>query len=454
MRTGATLSKNKIGSANIELVGSVGPKVFALDATGRLVEWEGSSMRSAQLDRDVIAATYSPERDEIAVSDSQGAIRLYARESGGLLQPPFHGHALFAGNLAFLSGGRILVSSSFDQSVMLWDLEQLNPVIAGRYGFDSRPMVRFGDDGSLYATVASADAIRTWLLHEAERTLVRSWDVAGNPTFAISGDTKRLAWTTGSDTWIRSLDWAMPRTLASGDPPVLKLAFSRDGRFIAATDRWNRISVWDAEAKPLWTTARGPDYVTTLSFSPDDCYLAAGTDRGALRLYDRATGAPVLEQPAVHNGLLFSLAFDETSTSIVSGGGGGDRNIVLRQMLSGGRVQTLRGVHRGPIGALAFDADGDTLASAANDGTVVLWDRVTLQPLGIGLTAHQSFPNHLGFRPDGKMLVSSDDDSVFLWKTDVKEWLEIACGIAGRELTQAEWDEKILDDNYRPVCPR
>jgi WD40 repeat protein len=443
----------KIGSAQIVLLGFADNRVFALDATGQLVQWYGTTAERSQLTRDVVAAGYSPERDVIAITDSEGTIRLFSRETATLVEPPLVGHSLAAVSVVFAQKGNVLVSGSFDTSVMVWDLQRAHPLQVAIHRFDGAPKAAYDTQGSLYATVASSSAIDTWELLEGEpqeRRVHRSWPVKGRPTFAISEDASRIAWATEKDAWLWSDSWSASRHVVSGSL-VMRMTFTRDGKFLAFADRTNRLMLSNDQGALKWTVQTTGDLVTTLSFSADGRYLAAGDLKGTLSAYQRDTGERILEQRAVHAGFIHSLAFDR-SKAIASGGGGGDRNIVMHELESGTRTVIARGLHRGPIGALAFDSSGTLFASAANDGTVVLWDRAALRPLGPGLTGHGSFPNEVRFSPDGRRLASADDDSVIVWNVDPRAWIKIACDIAGRELTREEWEEASIDDEYRGVC--
>ena len=60
----------------------------------------------------------------------------------------------------------------------------------------------------------------------------------------------------------------------------------------------------------------------------------------------------------------------------------------------------------------------------------------------------------VGFDPDGNsVLVAYDDGSVIEFATDPDVWIEHACQVAGRNLTETEWRDAFGDRPYHETCP-
>jgi WD40 repeat protein len=70
----------------------------------------------------------------------------------------------------------------------------------------------------------------------------------------------------------------------------------------------------------------------------------------------------------------------------------------------------------------------------------------------------QSGPRKIGsvdFHPSGKWLaIAGEDSTIRVWNVDMKELLENACKIAGRNFTKAEWDQYFPEDPYHMTCPQ
>jgi WD40 repeat protein len=60
----------------------------------------------------------------------------------------------------------------------------------------------------------------------------------------------------------------------------------------------------------------------------------------------------------------------------------------------------------GPVTDIVFSPDGSIVATAGNDGAIVLWDSESQSPIGPPLLGHSSVVFSLAFHPDGTFLAS------------------------------------------------
>jgi WD40 repeat protein len=231
-------------------------------------------------------------------------------------------------DIAFTPDGRRLVSSSTDKSVIVWD-------------------------------VATGDIIHR-LRHPSELMAV-----------AVNGN--RIA-SGGNDAIVRIWDadkGALLRTYPAMPQLVRRLAFSPDGKQLAAACLNKPIHLWDAAptGKPPEEAPRllRGSIATSLAYSPLGDRLASLGREGTLRIWDprRDQECTILNLPKT--GEKLALAPGRPHVAVI----GGDERVHLWNWRTG-ETQMLEG-HTAIVNAIAFSGQG-TLASAGTDGKVCIWD--------------------------------------------------------------------------------
>jgi len=218
-------------------------------------------------------------------------------------------------------------------------------------------------------------------------------------------------------------------TLKGHTVPILRLAFSPDGKTLASiTGTWlpddvrGEVKLWDVATGKERVSVQGhPNRMLSLAFSADGKILA--TSSGTVKLWDVETGKEKLELKFGKGVLPWSLAFSPDSKTLATGTGGGIMDIapspvVLWDLATGKEKATLPG-HGNSITWLGFAPDGKTLASASGPGAneegkqlpgeIKLWDVVTAKEratIPIRLATPLQFFD-LTFTADNKSLISA-----------------------------------------------
>lgn len=114
--------------------------------------------------------------------------------------------------------------------------------------------------------------------------------------------------------------------------------------------------------------------------------------------------------------LLFSLEAHRLNPSWQT------RSALLTAIQSAQSLEAYLTRHLFPVTDIAFSPDGQTLASASQDHSIILWDVATRRPKGPRLHGHTNWVQSVSFSPDGAVLASaSDDHHIRLWNTQTGE---------------------------------
>lgn len=197
------------------------------------------------------------------------------------------------------------------------------------------------------------------------------------------------------------------RTLAGATNDVTCLAYSPDGRLLAAGDDDKRVTVWnDATGERVLTLKDLPDKPVSLSFNADGRLLAVGVKDKTIPVFEVATGTRfrlLTGQTDDVRGVAFSPTDPDLLASV-----GDDRNAILWRVATGTILKSLTG-HTDDVCAVAFSPDGRIVATAGKDRGIFLWDAATGAPLRtIGRFDKKVI--RLAFSPDGATLAAATDD--------------------------------------------
>ncbi len=186
----------------------------------------------------------------------------------------------------------------------------------------------------------------------------------------------------------------------------------------------------------------GQTLVTSTVFGAD----GSSSMGGLITLWRVSDGAKLTsfpsEQSAVDVGVCFAAAADLRVAAYGSHGSDGGRLRVVD--LHNGKELWTAPASKEYIAALAFSADGRTLASAAGfaESDIRLWDVATGKQIGL-LTGHSSWVSSIVFWPDGKRLASSSGDQTLrTWDVTSQQGVAVLRGHR-----QEVWRSVLLPDH-------
>ena len=174
----------------------------------------------------------------------------------------------------------------------------------------------------------------------------------------------------------------------TGIRPLTALAFSADGRWVAAGGRDGAVAIWDGQAaRPLRREQAASAPVTALAFDAGATALAVGAADGQVSLIDLRTGEA--RNVLRHEKSVTAVAFAGSERMAGSGDAGGA--IALWDPAGGtGAGRLTEDGHRKPILMLSFPSPG-TLLSIGRDLKVISWDARARRALRRGTLQSETF---------------------------------------------------------------
>jgi len=191
------------------------------------------------------------------------------------------------------------------------------------------------------------------------------------------------------------------------------------------------LSAWRRELNALEMVFPHEAPVIAVAFSPDGKWLATGGEDFIAQVWDLRTGKPVGE-PMRHRGDVHELEFSADGTLLLSADY--RRTAFLWDPRSGKRIHTLdHAAGASPRELVVLTATGGVLGAAfrpphdaqlvtsCGDGTIMIWDTRTGEKTQAQLpkTAHRHMVHDVAVSADGKrILTGSHDSTAKLWDFD------------------------------------
>lgn len=298
-----------------------------------------------------------------------------ASVAGFQLIRTLEGHSDVVWTVDFSPDGQRLASGSWDNKVILWNLNDNDIERTFRGGADFYS-VNFSPDGQFLAAGAGDNKVAVWDVQ------------TGRSTHSFRGYAHEV------------------RSVAYHPNGLHLVTGSRDSA--------HKVKIWDTDSGELIDSLDGHTRtVTTVDFHPDGTYLASGSVDESIRIWNPSDGYNLIRSIETDAGVL-SLDFSPDGLLLASGTGYPEFAVILWNFNTGEMTGKMLG-HSQNVLSVAYSPDGRFIASASTDGTVMIWstqDHSLLQTL-IDL---DSGACAVSFSTDGSLLAAGFNDGIIrIW---------------------------------------
>ncbi|HEX5052628.1 MAG TPA: protein kinase [Planctomycetota bacterium] len=380
--------------SDVEMRDSV-PEVAFLDGGERVVAigrqrdarvriWDAASGRlDFQVPLQVpalFAAAVSPRGDQAAIGAPDFSIHLVdlgaIRDLGELGR-----HADDLRALAFSADGSRLVSGSEDGTIEIWNVAErqkqgnalhvASPVRSLAIALQPELLVAVGlEDGSVLRFAGPSERPLEPLIGHRGAVYALAFDRDGTLLASASFDKTVRIWST--------TDSSAAVVLIGHEQPVNCVQFAA-GTTLASGSADGTVRVWDVLHNRATVTYRAPvhSFFTAVDCSRDGSRVVVSASRsGTVDVVDAETGALERQLPGPENDSVTALAFAPDGRRFAAAFRQ-EVSVRIGDVTTGRLGEPMQG-HDVSVTAIAWTPDGNTLVSAAEDGTVLAWDAAKL----------------------------------------------------------------------------
>jgi WD40 repeat protein len=187
--------------------------------------------------------------------------------------------------LAWHPQGGALAAAYFG-GVCLWDADDFHPQREYAYANGIATLAWSPPDGRWLVSGNVDPSVHLWLPKEDQEFHMSGYETKVRQiSFDLTGT--RLATTGGQDVCVWDCSGAGPEgrepTMLPHDAPLVAVAFQNRHGLLASGSRDGVLQIWSPErAQPLRATIKMPAPAAKLAWSPDDRFLAVGSEKGVV----------------------------------------------------------------------------------------------------------------------------------------------------------------------------
>ncbi len=341
--------------------------IITASYNGEVKIWDTSGKLLHDLDTknwDINSITIYPDGKSFIITGSEGIIQY---DINGKFIRNYQGRAKPVSAVCFSSNGKSILQGDLNGTLKIWDAynNTFNVYKQHKSGISS---IASSPDKNHFVTGSSDKTAVLWTADGKVDTILKLQAKVTSVNFSPDGN-YILAGCYDGCTAIYSITGVLKKIIKQPGEQISSSAYSPDGNQIVTASYSKKISFFDKEGNFLkYITA--PSQVNSLTITSDSKSLIAGYFNGLTQIWDIATGESIenIGNPTGDE----VLSADGSPNNIYIASGTNSGKILVEDLKTHDEFQ-LNG-HQTKVNSVKFSPDGKTLISGSSDGTIKLWD--------------------------------------------------------------------------------
>ncbi|GAB4119266.1 MAG: hypothetical protein OHK0050_26970 [Roseiflexaceae bacterium] len=329
-----------------------GARLVTCSGDNTLRVWElipGAQEQLLELGGTVSSVNLLPDATHALATLDSGVVHVLDLQQN-LIVGSLIGHTDLVYQSAISADGQVVVTSSRDRTIRIWDLAARREIRALRGHTDRVTTVALSPNRWMVASGSFDRSIRIWDL------------ISATEVYSLTGHTRA----------------------------VQSVAFSPDGTLLVSGSRDKTIRIWDLNQRREIRSITGHNgEVSMVRFSADGSQIISASTDGTARIWDTATGAE-LHRFRGHTRPVLAVALSPDGSLVATSSS--DTTVRIWEVESEREIRRLRG-HTESVLSVTFLPTGRGVISAGSDGTVRVWRIDSLSELIAWTNQHRYIPD-------------------------------------------------------------
>jgi WD40 repeat protein len=371
---------------------------------------------------------FSPDSKHFAYINADSTICIWSVGKWEHSRSTVHVHSCCINFSQIGTNGRCkyLASGNKDNTVKIWNVENDDDeCLVNLQEHGARVIcVNFSPDGKYLASGSRDKTVKIWRmsgweclatladhLNEVQSINFSPIGANGKCEYLASGSMggKVRIWSTGS--------WGCLKTLDMCSNSVESINFSPDEKYLVSGSWLSTIKIWNIENwKPLKTLDVHNGEVCSIDFSPNGEYMAWVGGKKKVEIRKVVGNMKNFERKEGHSDWVTSVSFSSDNRYLASGSY--DKIVKIWSVENGKCLMTLQ-KHSSVVTCVNFSFDGKYLVSGSRDKTVNIWrtkGMVEQWEHLQTLAKHDGWVLGISFSKDNHLASVGDDNTVKIWK--------------------------------------